>query len=77
VEHLADELDARRLVWIGFFKVHDEAERSVFKGRVCGTDDDGIPALVLADSTEESASAPTRIWDTARVRGGRETRTKS
>ena len=34
VEHLANELDAGRLVGVLFFEVHHEAEGAVFEGRV-------------------------------------------
>ena len=44
VEHGADELDARRLVGVCFLEVHDEAEGPIFEWRVCGADDDCVPA---------------------------------
>lgn len=44
VEHGADKLDAWRLVGVRLLEVHDEAEGSVFKGCVCGADDDCVPA---------------------------------
>lgn len=43
MEHLADELDLWRLVGVLLFKLHDESEGSVLKGRVCGADNDGVP----------------------------------
>ena len=43
MKHLANELDARRLVGVLLFEVHDEAEGAVFEGRVRGADDDGVP----------------------------------
>ena len=43
VEHLADELDARRLVRVCFFEVHDQFEGSIFEGRISRTNDDCIP----------------------------------
>jgi hypothetical protein len=48
MEHLANELDARRLVGVCFFKVHYEAKRSIFERRVCGADNDCIPASTSA-----------------------------
>lgn len=44
VEHGADELHARRLVWVCFLKVHDKAEGPIFERRVCGADNDCVPA---------------------------------
>jgi hypothetical protein len=44
VKHGADELHARRLVWVCFLKVHDKAEGPVFEGCVCGADDYCVPA---------------------------------
>lgn len=44
MEHLANKLDARRLIGIGFFEVHDEAERAIFERCICRSDDDGIPS---------------------------------
>jgi hypothetical protein len=43
VEHLADELDARRFVWILFLEVHHETEGAIFKGGIRRADDDCIP----------------------------------
>lgn len=43
VEHLADELDGRRLVRILLLEMHHESESAVLKWRVGGSDDDGIP----------------------------------
>lgn len=45
VEHLADELDSRRLVWILLLEVHHKAERSIFEGSIGRADDDGIPRV--------------------------------
>lgn len=46
MEHLAYELDARRLVWVGLLEVHDEAKCAVLEGRVRRADDDGIPEVL-------------------------------
>ena len=43
VKHLRHELDTGGLVGVGFFELHDESECTIFEGRVCGTDDDGVP----------------------------------
>ena len=47
VEHLADELDRRRLVGILLLKVHYEAEGAIFERCIGGTDDNGIPVWKL------------------------------
>ena len=50
MKHLTDELDAGWFVRIRLFKVHNEAKGAVFEGRVCGSNDDGVPiALVSHD----------------------------
>lgn len=43
MEHLADELDGWWLIRVLFLEVHHQAEGSILKGRIGGTDDDGIP----------------------------------
>lgn len=43
VEHLADELDLGRLVGILLFELHHKSKGAIFKGSVCGADDDGVP----------------------------------
>ena len=43
VKHLADELDAGRLVRIRFLKVHHEAKGAVLEGCIGGSDNDGVP----------------------------------
>jgi hypothetical protein len=43
MEHCADELHTRWLIRVCFLKVHNEAERPVFEGRVCWADDDCVP----------------------------------
>jgi hypothetical protein len=43
VKHLANELDAWRLVGVLLFEVHNEAEGAIFERSVCGANDDGIP----------------------------------
>jgi hypothetical protein len=48
MKHLADELDARRLVRIRLFKVHHEAKGAVLEGRVCWSNDDGVPAVLVS-----------------------------
>lgn len=53
VEHLANELDGWRLVWILLFKVHYEAEGSVLKGRVCWADNDSIPVSARGISSNQ------------------------
>lgn len=44
MEHLAEELDRRRLVRVLLFEVHDKSEGSIFKGSVGWANDNGIPA---------------------------------
>lgn len=43
VEHLADELDLRRLVGVLLFKLHDESECAIFKRCICRAYDYGVP----------------------------------
>ena len=43
VEHLANELDTWRFVWILFFKMHDQTKRSIFEGCICRSDNDSVP----------------------------------
>lgn len=45
VEHLADELDGWRLVGVLLLELHHESESSVLEGRVCWSDDDGVPVV--------------------------------
>jgi hypothetical protein len=45
VEHLAYEFNARRLVRIGFFEMHDKSKCAVFKWSIGGPDDDGVPTI--------------------------------
>jgi hypothetical protein len=44
VEHLANELDARRLVRVCFLEMHDEAEGAILKGSIGRPDYDCVPA---------------------------------
>lgn len=44
MEHLANELDCRWLVWILLLKVHNKSKGTVFKGSVRGSDDHSIPS---------------------------------
>lgn len=44
VKHLANKLDAGRLVRVGFFEVHDKAKGAVFKRCVGRSYNDGVPA---------------------------------
>lgn len=46
VEHLADKLDLRRLVWVLLFELHNESEGAIFKRSVCRAYDDGVPERV-------------------------------
>jgi hypothetical protein len=43
VEHLADELDLRGLVWVLFFELHHQSKGAVFKWGVSGADNHGVP----------------------------------
>lgn len=43
MEHLADKLDARGLIGVGFLEMHNKAEGPVFEGCVCWADDDSVP----------------------------------
>lgn len=56
VEHLADELDAWRLVGILLLEVHHQAECTILKGSVGGADDDGIPATSSDNGTNDIES---------------------
>jgi hypothetical protein len=46
VEHLADELDARRLVWVLLLEVHDKLECAVLEVRVRRPNYDRVPVSV-------------------------------
>lgn len=46
VKHLADELDARRLVWVCLLKVHHQPERPILKRCICRSDDYSVPVIV-------------------------------
>jgi hypothetical protein len=56
MEHLANEFDARGLVWVLFFEIHDQAECAILEWRVGGANDDGIP-----DISSEPLSSPQSI----------------
>ena len=43
MEHLADELDRRRLVGVLLLEVHHEPKGSVFEGGIRGADDNSVP----------------------------------
>lgn len=58
MEHLRDEFDARGLVWVLFFKVHDEAKGAVFKRCIGGTDDDSIPVAMFQSSCASERDEP-------------------
>lgn len=47
VEHLTDELDPWRLVWICLFEMHHKAKGAIFKRGVRRSDDDGVPGTRL------------------------------
>ena len=40
---MTDKLDTGGLIWVLFLEVHHQTESAILKGRVCGTDNDGIP----------------------------------
>lgn len=44
MEHRANKLDSRRLVWVLLFELHNETKSTVFERGVCRTDNDGIPS---------------------------------
>jgi hypothetical protein len=48
MEHLTDKLDSWWFVWVLLFKVHDQAKCAILKGRVRGSDDDGVPSSMLS-----------------------------
>jgi hypothetical protein len=56
MEHLADELDTRRLVGVGFFEVHYEAERSIFKRRIGGAYYDRVPNHLSVQGVQEHST---------------------
>jgi hypothetical protein len=43
MEHLADELNRRWLIWVLFLEMHNESEGSILKGRVGWSDNDSVP----------------------------------
>ena len=43
MEHLADELDTRRLVWVGLLEVHHQPECPVLERCISGPNNDGVP----------------------------------
>ena len=43
MKHFGKKLDGGWFVGIGFVESQHELERAVFKWRVCGTEDDGVP----------------------------------
>jgi hypothetical protein len=43
MEHVTDELDGWRFIWILFFKMHHESKGPVFERGICRSDDDGVP----------------------------------
>lgn len=45
VEHCADELDARGLVWIRLLEMHHQPECPIFERRVRRSDDNCIPVV--------------------------------
>ncbi len=44
MEHLADELDARRLVGVLFLELHHQPKCAIFEGGIGGPDDDSVPS---------------------------------
>jgi hypothetical protein len=56
VEHLADKLDTRGLVGVLFLEVHHQAECTILKGSIGGTNNDGIPVTSLANRTDDTDS---------------------
>lgn len=52
VEHLADKLDRRRLVWILFLKMHYKSKGAVFEWGFRWANDDGVPAQDINTSEE-------------------------
>ena len=53
MEHLADELDARRLIGVLLFKLHHQTKGAVLERSVGRSDNDGVPAI-LAQSVRQS-----------------------
>ena len=47
MEHCADEFDAGRFIGILLFKLHDQAEGTVFEGSVGWTNYDSVPREVV------------------------------
>ncbi len=45
VEHLADKLDGRGLVWVLLIEVHDQSKSAIFERGVCGADNDCVPVV--------------------------------
>lgn len=48
MEHLANKLDARRLVWVCLLEMHYKTEGPVFERCVCWADDNCVPVYVSA-----------------------------
>ena len=57
MKHLADELDTWRLVWILFFKMHDQPKSPIFKRGVCRADDYGVPISRVFRGGDDAAGA--------------------
>jgi hypothetical protein len=47
MEHLADELDAGRLVWVLFLEMHDQPECAILKRGIGGTNNNGVPSDLI------------------------------
>jgi hypothetical protein len=43
MEHLADEFDCGWFIRVLFLEMHNKPEGSIFEGRICWSDDDGVP----------------------------------
>jgi len=72
MEHLTYELNSRRLVWIGFFEVHDETKRAILERSICRTNDDSIPGTAL-DAQKKCEEEVTNQVMTLSVTGDAET----
>lgn len=57
VEHLADELDLRRLIGVLLFELHYEAERAIFEWCVGGANNDGVPEGLVSLVAIEAVSS--------------------
>ncbi len=47
MEHLADEFNARWLIWVLLLEMHHQAECTILERRFCGADDHSVPNIIV------------------------------